>query len=406
MKKDYTLLSLDPMYSPLHEHIADIVAKKKYAVTSCRSKRIYLPTFKMTLATSLINSVKAPVDEGLLNKITSLSTYHHAYAKKVEGRRLTASELNYMAKFYLGLKEFITTKGVNLVVLHNDTRWYHAIAVMLCKELEIQYLVTEQGLIRPNTTVIDNQGVNATANVGLLDKEVASSAPFRVKHGHDSRKSKAFFCLFLSLFFIEKKLASKGILSYMHNGYSIRKYLRRTLNIRYKQNFDDVEVNTKSVLLLLQLESDSQFLMYSSFFSNQDLIDKVEHFCTINNLNLLIKKHPLDDSGYQIKPSSNLVSGSVKQLAKEVKLVISINSSAIITVLSTATPLYIIGDSSYKYKNIATHSSISDISLLEKQDIALRKEYLNKLKKNYLVYGAGYSYKSELLENKLNQLLV
>ncbi|MDG2664538.1 phosphoribosylamine--glycine ligase, partial [Vibrio parahaemolyticus] len=228
MEKRYNLLSLDPMYSPLHEKVASLVARRKFAITSCLSKKVYLPTFKLTLATSLIASVKEPIDNDVLKKMNSLSTYHHAYAKKIESRTLSSSELKYMAKFYIGLKRFITEKSVDLVILHNDTRWYHTIAILLCNELGISYLVTEQGLLRPFTTVIDNKGVNANANISLLNKKIDTddNNEFLPRNTHDSLLSMMFFSFFILSFSSERLFGRRTVLRYTHNRYSVRKYYK------------------------------------------------------------------------------------------------------------------------------------------------------------------------------------
>ncbi|MBE8232403.1 MAG: phosphoribosylamine--glycine ligase, partial [Endozoicomonadaceae bacterium] len=164
MEKKYNLLSMDPMYSPLHGKIADLLAKETYAVVSCLSKKVYLPKFKITLASSLIFKCEKKITAVEIEKIRLIPNYHQSYVNKIENRELNRSEIVYMAKFYLSLKEFILQNSIDLVVLHNDTRWYHAIAISICAELKIKYLVTEQGLIRPYTTVIDNKGANANAN--------------------------------------------------------------------------------------------------------------------------------------------------------------------------------------------------------------------------------------------------
>ncbi|PMI35246.1 hypothetical protein BCT30_21570 [Enterovibrio norvegicus] len=409
MRKKYNILSLDPMYSPLHEKVAKIVAKKKYAVTSCLSKKVYLPTFKLTLATAIIGSVKGRIDDESIEKMRSLSTYHHAYARKVESRKLTSNELEYMAKFYIGLKTFIKEKKIDLVILHNDTRWYHAIAVLICNENNIKYLVTEQGLIRPHTTIIDNKGVNATANTSLFDKNISDVEPsdFFPKNTHDSWLSMMFFFLFISMFFIERIFGKSTILRYMHNGYSIRKYYKR-LSIKFKSfnaKSENFQIKNNSALLLLQLDHDSQFLMYSNFNSNQEVIDRVSERCIELGLKLAIKKHPLDVGEYTLGNNSYFADGDLSILINKSQLIVTINSSAIVTVLNSNKPLFVIGESMYNFEHALEHCAIESIDYGLKQNILLRQRHLEKLKKNYLLIGAGYDYCASILEKKLGQLL-
>lgn len=177
-QRKYAVLSLDPMYSPLHSKIAVQVGKKQecYAILSCWAKKVYLRGFQCTLATKLINSVnESSLSNTLLKRVEQLTTYHHAYVKKIERRALSQAEIRYMARFYQALEQYIDSKRIELILVHNDLRWYHAIAIDICKRKGIRYLVTEQGLIRPYTTVIDNQGVNANANIKLFKER--SSLP-------------------------------------------------------------------------------------------------------------------------------------------------------------------------------------------------------------------------------------
>lgn len=408
-EKIYNLLTLDPMYSSLHEKIANLVAVKKYAITSCWAKKVYLPSFKFTLAATLINDFIGSVDKGTLDKITTLRTYHHSYVKKIEDRTLSVDEVNYMGKFYLALKKFINAKSINLVIVHNDTRWYHAIAILICKELNIKYLVTEQGLIRPDTTVIDNKGVNATANNDFIHKDIAerTSQNFKPKYTHDSIVSMFFFFLFISVFSVERLTKSKSILRYMHNDYHLRKYKQRFITRFTSKNKAQgkLTLTNNSALLVLQLERDSQFLMYSEFRNNQEVIDRVQAQCKQLNLNLAIKRHPLDDLHYTLNEHSYMVCGEVDKLSDQAELVISVNSSAILTVLKSKTPLFIVGESLYHYKEMVVHTAIEKINLLKPQCYQDRHYFYDKLKANYLLLGAGYSFNTKMLSHKLKELL-
>lgn len=315
-----------------------------------------------------------------------------------------------MAKFYIGLKGFITEKNIDLVILHNDTRWYHAIAILLCKELEIPYLVTEQGLLRPFTTVIDNKGVNARANISLLNKEIDSvdNNEFLPKNTHDSLLSMMFFSVFILSFSLERWFGRRTVLRYMHNGYGMRKYYKRLARKLRKNNQNNKasdRLDDNSALLLLQLEHDSQFLMYSDFYSNQEVIDRVHQKCRELGLKLGIKKHPLDFSEYRLENSAYFVDGSLVDLINESQFVITINSSAIVTVLKSQKPLFVIGDSMYQFGLALEHCKIETINLDKKQCNLERQVYLKKLKDNYLLIGSGYDYCPSLLKCKLKQLL-
>ncbi|MFI3245862.1 MAG: hypothetical protein R3Y10_05160 [Ferrimonas sp.] len=415
MKKDYVVLSLDPMYSSLHEKIAQLVAKEKYAVTSCWSKKIYLPSFPIYLAATLINQVTEEQAKPYYDKIKALPTYHHAFVQKREGRALTLQEISYMARFYVAIKAFIIEKGITLLLVNNDTRWYHAIAIEVCRELEIRYLVTEQGLIRPYTTVIDPKGVNAYADIRFDAQqwpEKIENAPvkFTPQDKHDSLKSMAIFALFLLCFASERVLGSRTILRYMHNNYSLQKYGKRLINrIKPRTTLND-KLKESSALLLLQLEYDSQILLHSPFESNQEIIQFVENITQFHKMNLAIKAHPLDMDEYRISENSYWVDGNLRALTEQAQVVFTVNSSAVIDVLHTNTPLLLMGESIFAHQGIAakwcTQANMNNIIEARNHvDIKQRQRFVNYLSQQYLLVGAGYSYSQQLLQRKLKSIL-
>ncbi|WP_102505124.1 capsular polysaccharide export protein, LipB/KpsS family [Salinivibrio kushneri] len=415
----YVVLSLDPMYSPLHSKIAALVGKekKRHAILSCWAKKVYLRGFQCTLATQLINGITEKcVTKEIRKRVEHLTTYHHAYVKKVEKRTLSNDEITYMARFYQALVHFLERESIDLVLVHNDVRWYHAIAIDICKRKGIRYLVTEQGLIRPHTTVIDNRGVNANANLGFSSSKPQQPAKlsndFRPTIYHDSWISIVFFAVFLLIFTIERTIGSGTIIRYMHNKYSLRKYAQRFYNrINNRKNkIDSTHVPNQYVLLLLQLDTDSQILVHSDFSNNQEIISQVEENILPLGYHLAIKQHPLDQKDYKTSNGTLWVDGNIQQLASSAQCVISVNSSSAISVLETKTPLFLIGQSIYNYPGVAEYSRVNDIpEKLAKINITqhtkMRSAYLRHLKYRYLVAVTGWSLTPAIILNKLQNLL-
>ncbi len=404
------------MYSPLHEKLAAILGKEKYAITSCLSKRVYLPTFKQFLAVNLIKSIPKSAAKKHQNKISLLKTYHHAYVRKIEKRDLNDEELNYMARFYIALKDFIVKKRISVVILHNDARWYHTIAIEICKELNVKYLVTEQGYIRPYTTIIDPQGVNANSRIDFNFKNNVSLESeknfitFQPRDRHESLRSMMFFSIFLMGFAFERFNGSGTIIRYMHNNYSFKKYFKRIVNKFIKKRNNLKTPLPDSILLLLQLESDSQFLLHSPFNSNQEVIDFVDEFAKSNNMKVAVKLHPLDEKKYDLSQNSYYVDGRVPELATHSEVVFTINSSASVDVLKTTTPLVLMGESIYAHKGVAVklnHSHPCWMMLYQEMsvDFDIREKFINYLHHEYLIKGAGYSFCSKYLKLKLGPIL-
>ncbi|GAB2649664.1 capsular polysaccharide export protein, LipB/KpsS family [Vibrio panuliri] len=415
MKNDYIVLSLDPMFSPLHSKIAHLIGRESYAITSCWSKQLYLRGFRKELAQKMINKISVEEANPYLDTVGKLESYYHFYVEKIEKRHLNEEELIYMAKFYMALERYIKQHDISLVLLHNDTRWYHAIAVSLCKKLNIEYLVTEQGLIRPHTTVLDRRGCNVNAEINYLSgvdyRNIAPRTKVKVTDKHDSLRSICMFGVFLLYLMAEKWLRRDSVLSYMHNDYSIAKYIRRLRRKLFARGRKQSYVENKTALLFLQLENDSQIVQHSSYNSNEQIIKLVGAFCEKNNLNLVIKKHPLDPKSYSFSNYQQFVDGDNKILSKQADLVITVNSSAVIDVLDTNTPLILLGKSIYARRGLGIYWSGTEESTSVYQKAIKnvctkeRENFLAYLANNYLLTGAGASYQTELLVSKLDFLL-
>jgi capsular polysaccharide export protein len=165
------------------------------------------------------------------------------------------------------------------------------------------------------------------------------------------------------------------------------------------------------MLLLLQLESDSQMLVHSPFSSNQSLISRLEKQAKKLGLRLVIKKHPLDFNEYELGKNSQYVNGSISPLSDQAELVITVNSSASVDVLKTKTPLFLLGESIYDHVGVAQKTTINEVYNTYKEIKAnksvstwRRKQFIHYLKKSYLTKGAGFSFCDKVLDAKLNEL--
>lgn len=196
-----------------------------------------------------------------------------------------------MAKFYVYLKGFIIERNISLVLLHNDLRWQHSLAVKICKELNVKYVVTEQGMFRPNTTVIDKLGVNANSTINtiadevFLDREskVASLAGIKVSNDHNSLFSMFFFLMYILLSYFGRVLNTESEI--VHKRHSFFHYLKLAYKLKFRsvtkssKNYGNIS-HSNLVFVPLQLEDDTQILVHSEIKRNQYFIKKVEEAFT------------------------------------------------------------------------------------------------------------------------------
>ncbi len=420
MKSSKCILSLDPMYSSLHARIAGLYSGHKYALLSSLAMKVYLKSFKCILINRRLKSVIPDSrDFDILNQIDN---HYTASIRHYENRTLNSEESEYMARFSALFRHFLLDKKVDLVLIHNDLRWYHSIAIKVCQEMGVDYLITEQGLFRPYTTVIDNLGVNAYSSLAKIDEFPESSRNVKVSpntmRNHNSNWSKLYFFIFLLVYNIEKPFGST--LKYQHNKYSLFSYIRRFIS-QYKNGaYNNKEVSsnlsgTVNIFVPMQLENDTQILIHSEFSSNQELINQIEesvYGCAINNVRVIFKKHPNDVKNYTIDDKSLFVSGSIQEISESSCLAITVNSSAAIDILRTNVPLFLLGSSIYSKSGVAVEVRVQDLQKYVKQVLLGKDQFFSKDKRNlflkflleeYSVIGAGFSYDDEELIRVLSR---
>lgn len=420
MKPSKCILSLDPMYSSLHDRIADLYSGHKYALLSSLAMKVYLKSFKcISINRRLKNVIPDRRDFDILNQIDN---HYTASIRHYENRSLNSEEREYMARFSALFRNFILDKKVDLVLIHNDLRWHHSIAIKVCREMGIDYLITEQGLFRPYTTVIDNSGVNAYSSLAKVDAFPESSRNVKVSpntmKNHNSNWSKLYFFLFLLVYNLEKPFGSP--LRYQHNKYSLFSYIRRFISQYRHGAYNNKEVSsnlsgTVNVFVPMQLENDTQILIHSEFSSNQELINQIEesvYGCAIDNVRVIFKKHPNDVRNYIIDDRSVFVSGSIQEISESSRLAITVNSSAAIDILRTNVPLFLLGSSIYSKFGVAIEVRVQELQKYVKQVLLGREQFFSKDKRNlflkflleeYSVIGAGFSYDDEELIRVLSR---
>ena len=431
------VLSLDPMFSPLHEQLAERCnATKRYALLSNLGLRRYLSSFekryihRAILNTSLSGSQLDSVS------IENVDFHYKSYVDKVLKRSLTDVEVDYFKKFYYFLSGFLKDKNIDLVLFHNDRRWQHAIAMDICKKLSIQYLVTEQGILRPYTTVIDSVGVNSNSSLQRLfvnyveRSEVFSNLKTAlskedVLDSHDSYGSKVNFGKFLILNKLSNTLNYTA--QFQHKSYSFKEYIKRYASHRQSGNPSaskerDLSYlkNKKVIFFPMQLSNDTQILNNSTYSNMEDVLKVVE--AAVECLNsrdavLVVKKHPNDQNEYSFSNETLVINNaSTIQLIEYSRVVVLVNSSVAYEVIKTDKPLVSLGEASFNINGIANQSRGEDLwSILEDAlenpndyvDMDIRSLFIDFITNIYSVYGAGYCYSQDELDRalKLNGLI-
>ncbi|MUI52510.1 capsular polysaccharide export protein, LipB/KpsS family [Aliivibrio fischeri] len=414
------ILSLDPMYSPLHQMIMDEAEDGgRFCILSSFGLSVYFSSVHKFYFNKELDAFKSKVSTDLISLISNIPNHYRNLRLKVDNRALNEEELNYFCCFYLYFESFILNEDIDLVLLHNDLRWQHSIAIEICKKYNVNYLVTEQGLFRPYTTIVDDFGVNAFSQVKLdfenKRKFIVSDIGCNIKSTHNSFFSYYKFTKYLLLSKLGKAIGYDS--KYVHKRHTISEYVIRFCkqNLFVSKNVSNDKFTRRIVFVPLQLELDTQLLIHSDFNNNEEVIENISssffNCDKANDYDLVFKLHPNDTQNYKFDPRVKITKSIIDDsFLDNVDLVISVNSTAVLNVLETKIPVITIGRSIYDVEGVAQYSSIDKLSsnidsaLRNEFSISNRKNYIEYLKKEYSIHGAGYDYPVNEIKKILRKL--
>lgn len=223
--------------------------------------------------------------------------------------------------FSLYIKEILINKQITDVFLYGDKRYYHTIAMEICKKLDITIWVFEEGYLRPGYITLEKNGVNSNSNIPSIYNEWLSKQDFKFINFDNSLFSisnenndeilenpmktrvKNTIINYLGLWFLYpffsfyKWHRDKGF-TYEILGWGQKKLTDLWLKNKDKKITENF-FNMEYFAFPLQLSSDAQIKCASSFRDVSESVEKViSSFSKHANKNyhLIIKLHPLDNS--------------------------------------------------------------------------------------------------------------
>lgn len=313
---------------------------------------------------------------------------------------------------YLGILEIINKKEkIDVCILWNNSTLYERALYVFCKKNNIRYYILEQGYFRPITLALDKKGVNAKA-------DIKKEKNFYKKLNINEEKYKEN--LFISLIAKEKKeeikrkdkiyklyrildklkmslkkdgdITEKSLIEYFINKYKIFK--NKKIKI-------DEKIQGDYIFIPFQVETDSQIILNSPKIKKMtelfELVSKaVEEYNLKTNkqIKAVFKTHPMDPAldikkilylNKKYKDSILVTIGDTKELIKNSKAVITINSTVGVEALCEYKPVITLGEAFYNIEDISYH--VENFDELEKTiKIALSKELDKELIKKFLYY--------------------
>ena len=406
-------LILEPFYSHFHCDLANSLSSDIYSLVFNLGNLIYLKGSHKLLVNKRINEYSYSLSD--LNIVKNIKSLYTEKKRKLEKIEPNEADFIYMARYIGFLRVFLEEKQIDLVIMHNDLRWQHALAIHVCKEIRMRYLITERGLFRPHTTTVDFQGVNAYSSIpkdiNFYEKITVKNLPFRE---HSIGRLKSFqvnfkFALFLCLSYfgdiikVNSRLANQrySLLSYIFLFLKQRKKLKGKLTLPLPKKY---------IFIPLQVNADTQVLVHSGYENIQAFIYHVEKtfYAEQNNVSLVFKPHPMDkEMEYAFDSRSIVVDSDTNTLIQGSEFIITINSTVGFEAIQHYKAVIVLGEAFYKIPKLCIASSIQSfqkdlLTCLTNRmtiDHQLVDKFIFYLKSEYQVSGNLFNYDIAMLEN-------
>ena len=289
------------------------------------------------------------------------------------------------------LRKYIANSGTDCVILYNQYRPYNEIGWRIAKELNIQCIVLELGLLRPDFCTIYSRDFDhfdylksewrkLEMNDVILEEQEVPPHLAMMKTMTKMKQFAAFF-LFSRVMAIFGRQYTHYVdqrgQGFFHHFYALIKsglrYQGRAKHSRYNQLFAQ-EWRDNFFLVPLQVHCDSQITKRSDFESIEDFIDSVVDSFIKNapaGSKLVFKVHPMDrgykDYHKKIKEINRIDGNKRIHYVDRVHLptalnhckgVVTINSSVGLSALIHRKKLICLGEAAFDLENLSYQGSL------------------------------------------------
>jgi capsular polysaccharide export protein len=295
-----------------------------------------------------------------------------------------------VADWPAALTTILAERGITDVMLFGDCRAMHRIAVAVCNDLHIPVHVFEEGYIRPDWVTLELGGVNGHSTLprdaAFYRAEAAKLPPAPDHHPVPSSfRRRATEGLIYNLAdvltrwrypFWENHRPWPPLVEGM--GWARRLLRRKQALARVNAVLGPLLAdNPDYVLFPLQLDSDAQIRLHSSFAGIADALRLViTSFASHapNNMRLVVKEHPLDNGVRDWREETAslaalygvgdrvdfLEGGDIVSIAQRSKGVVTINSTSGTLALALGVPVIALGQAVYDIEGITFQGELDD----------------------------------------------
>lgn len=403
-------LLLEPCYSSFHRDLVKYLSSESIALVFNTGFLCYLGGIRKIFPNHLIPQYD--VKEEDLNFVASSSNLLTEMMNKLERNQINESALEYMARYMSFLRDFIVKQNIDFLVMHNDLRWQHQLAIQICKELNRPYIVTERGIFRPFTTTVDFKGVNENSSL-LRDADFYRSyCPKNLSSWEDPKINpwsvNIRFLFFLMLNLLGQLLGKNS--PFKNKRYNLISY-GMTLLGRLRKKRETEVPSGDFIFVPLQVSTDTQLLVHSDFSSLQDFVTCVEEaFYSLpdDHLRLVFKPHPMEPKVENLlfNGESVLSSANTAELIAKAKAIITINSTVGLESIMKGKPVFVLGRAQYKIQGLVHCCEVDDFKqtlsenytdFMKELDVDLMGKFLSYLQEVYQVPGNIFKYEASML---------
>lgn len=228
---------------------------------------------------------------------------------------------------------------IGLCLIFSDARPFSVAARLAAQETGVVCVYFESGAFRLATSSLSTQGLNARFSLARARAQreiigLAADTPLR------PRPSEPWLRLRFARFVLRNLLAramQRDLRFLQHKHYGAGHYTKLAWvqwRTKHRQRRADPVELTEShdrpvVIVALQLPTDSQFVLYSPFETNQQFIDFVAAAVrdVAPDAALLFKRHPMDPSYDALPPGAHWVEGNLARFDAARPIVVCINST-------------------------------------------------------------------------------
>jgi capsule polysaccharide modification protein KpsS len=432
-----SILFLQSPYSFLFNGIGKKLMNEginSYALTfNFGDKYLYKDIEQIDIHKKINNMKQIQIINNKLNEILDIDNYYTKKKEKILNEKITEKEQRYFYNYVQVLEKIIKEKEIKFILMQNDTRWQHSLAIYVAKKLKIDYYVFELGLFRPNTITIDPQGVNYNNSVPK-NKEFYRHISIENKFDYskiNSDISEFERNIIVAKYMIYYRIGEiLGKNSLENKTIRLKDYFSRFYNTylkKRKKEDNSIQLPPNYIFAPFQVVNDSQTLVHSDFNNMiefaETVIEGVKEYNSNNddNLALIFKEHPMDvgkvnyDDFYEKYKNDDsiifLKQGNTNKIIEKSNLVITINSTVGIEALEMHKKVICLGRAFYAIKDIAKKSNqitlANDIGeILNKEiDTDLIDNFLDYLKYEYQIEGNEYYYNEKQVKKITDMIL-